>query len=104
MNNSIIKLNKIHFNADTIEELKKFARTNRIELTYYYGYIVDFDKTNIHAISPHKIIFSKYDYDLLVLHYDDYHKNYNLFIIVGENELFTITSMKKYIRQYFSIR
>ena len=92
--NTIIKLNKIHFNADTIEELNKFAKTNRIELTYYYGYIVDFDKANIHAISPHKII----------LHYDDYHMNYNLFIIVGENELFTITSMKKYIRQYFSIR
>ena len=92
--NTIIKLNKIHFNADTIEELNKFAKTNRIEITYYYGYIVDFDKANIHAISPHKII----------LHYDDYHMNYNLFIIVGEKELFTITSMKKYIRQYFGIR
>lgn len=57
----------------------------------------------MHAISPHKIIFSKYGYDLLVLHYDDYHMNYNLFIIVGEKELFTITSMKKYVRKYFSV-
>ncbi|MDO4962614.1 MAG: hypothetical protein Q4E75_00720 [bacterium] len=47
MNNTINKLN----NTYTIEELNKFAKTNRIELTYYYGYIVGFDKTNIHAIS-----------------------------------------------------
>ena len=42
-----------------------------MEVTYYYGCISKFDKLNVHTISPHKIIFSKYGYDLLVLHYDD---------------------------------
>ena len=60
---------------------------------YYYGYIVDFDKANIHAISPHKIVFTKYGYNLLVLHYDDYHANENFFFIPEEKEPFTIGSI-----------
>jgi len=69
-----------------------------MEVMYYYGYIVEFDKTNINAISPHKIVFSKYGYNLLVLHYDYYHENENLFIIPKGKEPFTIDSMKKYVR------
>ena len=55
-----------------------------MKVTYYYGYISKFDKLNVHTTSPHKIIFSKY--------------GYNLYLIPNENEPFTIGSMKKYIK------
>ena len=101
VNNIAIKLEKIHFNKDTIEELNKFAKNYRMEVKYFYGYISKFDKLNVHTITPHKIIFSKYGYNLLVLYYDEYHENKNLYIIPNEKEPFTIGSMKKYVRKYF---
>lgn len=58
-----------------------------------------FDKLNVHIISLHRIIFSKYGYNLLLLRYDEYHENDNLYLI--SNEPFTIGSMKKYVREYF---
>ena len=61
VNNIPIKLEKIHFDKDTIEELNKFAKNYRIKTEYYYGYIVGFEKTNIYAISPHKIVFLSMD-------------------------------------------
>ena len=94
MNNIAIKLAIIHFDEDTMEELNKFAKTYRMKVEYYYGYISKFDKLNVHAISPHKIIFSKYGYDLLVLHYDEYHENSNLYLIPNEKEPYTIGSLK----------
>ncbi len=103
VNNIAIKLEKIHFAKDNIEELNKFAKNYKIKVTYYYGYIVEFDKVNIQAISPHKIVFTKYGYNLLVLHYDDYHVNENLFFIPEEKEPYTIGSLKRYIKEYFSI-
>lgn len=81
-----IKLERIHFDKETIEELTKFVKNYRMKVTYYYGYIVEFDKVNLQAISPHKIVFSKYGYNLLVLHYDDYHTNENIFFIQEEKE------------------
>ena len=103
VNDIAVRLDKIHFDEDTMNELNKFVQTYRMGITYYCGYIVEFDKVNVHAISPHKIIFSKYGYDLLVLHYDDYPENNNLYLIPNEKELFTIGSMKKYVRQYFGM-
>ena len=103
VNNIAIKLEKITFDKDTKDELTKFAESYRMEVTYYYGYIIEFDKVNIHAISPHKIVFSKYGYNLLALHYDEYHENENLFFIPEEKEPFTIGYMKKYVREYFSM-
>ena len=103
VNNIAIKLAKIHFNKDTIVELNKFANTYKMKFTYYYGYIVEFDKVNVHAISPHKIVFTKYGCNLLVLHYDDYHANENLFFIPEEKEPYTIGSLKRYIKEYFSM-
>ena len=101
VNNIAIKREKINFDKDTIEELNKFAKTYRMEVKYYYGYISIFDKLNVHTITPHKIVFTKYGYNLLVLHYDEYHENKNLYLIPNEKEPFTIGSMKKYVRQYF---
>ena len=103
VNNIAIILEQIHFDKDTIEELNKFAKNYRMEVTYYYGYIVEFKKTNVYAISPHKIVFKKYGYNLLVLHYDDYHTNENLFFIPEEKEPYTIGSLKRYIKEYFSV-
>ena len=103
VNNIAIKLEKIHFDKDTIEDLNKFAKTYKMKVTYYYGYIVAFDKANVYAISPHKIVFTKYGYNLLMLHYDDYHANENLFFIPEEKEPYTIGSIKQYIKENFSI-
>ena len=100
VNNNAIKLEQINFDKDTIDELNKFAKTYRMEVKYYYGYISKFDKLNVHVITPHKIIFSKYGYNLL-LHYDEYHENKNLYLMPNEKEPFTIGSMKKYVRQCF---
>ena len=103
VSNIAIKLEQIHFDKDTIEELNKFAKNYKMKVTYYYGYIVEFDKTNVYAISPHKIVFSKYGYNLLILHYDDYHANENLFFIPEEKEPYTIGSLKRCIKEYFSM-
>ena len=99
MNNIAIKLEQINFDKDTKEELNKFAKTYKMKVTYYYGYIVEFKKANVYAISPHKIIFSKYGYNLLVLHYDEYHEDDDLFFADGEKH--TLLTIKKYIRNYF---
>lgn len=52
-----------------------------MKVTYYYGYIVEFDKVNVFVIKPHKIAFTKYRYNLLILHYGEYYANKNLFFI-----------------------
>ena len=101
VNKIAIKLEQLNFDKDTKEELNNFEKTYRMEIKYYYGYISKFDKPNVNTISPHKIIFSKYEYNWLALHYDDYHTNENLFFIPNEKEPFTIGSMKKYVREYF---
>ena len=98
-----IKFEKLHFNEDTINSFNKFAKSYRFKITYIYGYIVKFDKANIHAISPHKILFSKNDMNLLVLYYNDYMENDNLYFVDGEKESFTISKIKRYVREYFSI-
>ena len=96
-----VEYEKLHFNEDTINSLNGFAKNYRFNITYCYGYLVKFDKANICAISPHKILFSKNDLNLLVLHYDDYMENENLYFVDGEKSPFTIVSIKKYIREYF---
>ena len=93
----------MHFNEDTIDSLNKFAKSYRFKITYFYGYLVKFDKANIYAISPHKILFSKKDKNLLILHYDDYMENENLYFVDGEKEPFALTTIKRYIRDCFSI-
>ena len=60
-------------------------------------------KTNVYSITPHRIVFSRNQYNLLVLYYDEYHENNNLYLIANEKEPYTIGSMKKYVRQYFGM-
>lgn len=53
--------------------LKKMAKMSGIKVEYYNGFIVMFDKVNVHALTPHRIVFRKNDVYLLVLYYDEYH-------------------------------
>ena len=87
------------FKNDTKEELNKMAKHSGINVTYYDGYIVMFDKVNIHAITPHMLVFNKKENNLIVLHYDEYHEDDDLFLVDGEK--YTLNTIKKYIRNYF---
>ena len=84
---------------DTEEELSKMAKHSGIKFSFYYGYIIEFDKANIDGITTHRLIFSKIEKELIVLHYDLYHENDNLFIVDGEK--YTLYEIKKHIRNYF---
>lgn len=75
------------------------AKHSGIKFSFYYGYIIEFDKVNVDGITPHRLIFSKNGKELIVLHYDLYHENDNLFIVDGEG--YTLYEIKKYIRNYF---
>ena len=56
VNKIAIKLEKIHFDKDTIEELSKFAKTYRMEVKYYYGYIQKQNQLK-HLISVLMMVF-----------------------------------------------
>lgn len=84
---------------ETEEELSNMAKHSGIKFWLYYGYIIEFDKANLDGITPHRLIFSKNGKELIVLHYDLYHENDNLFIVDGE--CYTLYELKKYIRNYF---
>ena len=84
---------------DTEEELSKMAKHSVIKFSFYYGYFIEFAKANVDGITPHRLIFSKNGKELIVLHYDLYHENDNLFIVDGEK--YTLYEIKKYVRNYF---
>ena len=87
------------FEKETEEKLYKIAKHNGIKFSYYYGYIVEFDNANVDGITPHTLIFSKKEKELIVLYYGIYHENDNVFIVYGEK--YTLCEIKKYIRNYF---
>ena len=86
-------------NNYTKEELNKMAKHCGINVTYYDGYIVMFDKVSVHAITPHRLIFSKNGDNLIVLYYDEYYEDDDLFFVDGKK--YTLLTIKKYIRNYF---
>ena len=87
------------FNNYTKEELNKMAKHSGIKVEYYNGFIIIFDKVNVHAITPHMLVFCKNGNYLVVLHYDEYHEDDDLFLVDGEK--YTLNTIKKYIRNYF---
>lgn len=87
------------FEKETEEELSKMAKHSGIKFWFYYAYIIEFDKANVDGITPHRLMFSKNEKELIVLHYGLYHENDNLFIVDGE--MYTLYEIKKYIRNYF---
>lgn len=87
------------FNNDVKESLNKMAKRSGIKVEYYDGFIAMFDKVNVHALTPHRIVFSKNEVYLLVLYYDEYHDNDDVFYVDGER--LTLLTVKNYIRNYF---
>ena len=87
------------FDKETEEELSKMSKHSGIKFWFYYGYIVMFDKVNIHAITPHMLVFCKNGNYLVVLHYDEYHEDDDLFFVDGKK--YTLLTIKKYVRNYF---
>ena len=47
------------FEKDTEEELSKMAKHSGINFSFYYGYIIEFDKANVDGITPYRLMFSK---------------------------------------------
>ena len=80
------------FEKETEKKLYKIAKYNGIKFSYYYGYIVEFDKANVDGITPHTLIFSKKEKELIVLYYGIYHKNDDLFIVEGK--MFSLLAIK----------
>ena len=95
----IIFVERLLFDNEVKDSLERSFKRNGIKITYYDGYIVKFDKCNIYSITPHRIVFSKNDENLLVLYYDEYHEDMDLFFIEGKK--YTLFDAKKYIRSYF---
>ena len=89
----------MRFNQEIEEELFRMAKHSGISFSYYYGYIIEFDKANVGGITPHTLIFSKKGKQLIVLYYDEYHEDDDLFLVNGEKH--TLFTIKKYIRNYF---
>ena len=56
-------------------------------------------KTNVYSITPHRLVFGKNEYNLLVLYYDEYHETDELFFVDGEK--YTLQGIKSYVRNYF---
>ena len=96
---NIIFVERLLFDNQVKESLNKTFKSSGIKVSYYDGYIIRFDKSNIHSITPHRIVFSKNDENLLVLYYDEYHEDMDLFFIEGKK--YTLFDAKKYIRSYF---
>ena len=95
----IIFVERLLFDNEVKESLNKTFKSSGIKVSYHDGYIVKFDKSNIHSITSHRIVFSKNDENLLVLYYDEYHEDFDLFFINGQK--YTLFDAKKYIRSYF---
>ena len=80
---NIILVERLLFDNEVKESLNKSFKSSGIKGTYYDGYILKFDNSNVYSITPHRIVFSKKGDNLLVLYYDEYHENMDLFFISG---------------------
>lgn len=96
-----LKMEKISIDPELKDKINKTINRKTLEITYYNGYIVRFDKCNVESISPHKILISSNEKNLLVMHYADYHENDELYYIDGEKQPLTITGLKEYVKNYF---
>lgn len=92
------KLDKIE-NGFSKDELEEVVVDFNDQFIFYDGYIVMFDKVNIHAITSHMLDFCKNRNYLVVLHYDEYYEDDDLFFVDGKK--YTLLTIKKYIRNYF---
>ena len=95
----IIFVERLLFDNDVKESLERTFKRSGIKVSYYDGYMVRFEKTNVYAITPHRLVFSRNEYNLLVLYYDEYHETDELFFVDGEKH--TLHGIKSYVRNYF---
>ena len=94
----IIFVERVLFDNEVKESLNKTFKYSGIKVVYHDGYILRCDECNIHSITPHRIVFSKNAENLLVLYYDEYHEDMDLFFINGQKYL--LFDAKKYISSY----
>ena len=87
------------FDNEAKESLNNTFKRSGINISYYDWYIVTFEKSNVYSITPHRLVFSKNEYNLLVLYYDEYHETDELFFVDGEK--YTLQGIKRYVRNYF---
>lgn len=95
----IIFVERLLFDNDVKESLERTFKRSGIKASYYDRYILRFEKTNVYSITPHILVFSKNEYNLLVLYYDEYHETDELFFVDGEK--YTLQGIKRYVGNYF---
>lgn len=94
------KMERMIFNNDVKKVLNKMAKRSGIKVEYYNGFIVMFNKVNLNALTPHRIVFSKNGYYLLVLFYNNYHEDDVFYVDGGQSR--TLLTVKRYVRNYFN--
>ena len=93
------QIERMTFNDDVKKVLNKMDKRSGINILYCSGYLAMFDKVNIHILTPHRILFIKNGNNLLVVFYDNYHENDDIFYVDGERH--TLLTIKRYVRNYF---
>ena len=79
----IIFVERLLFDSEVKDSLEMTFKRSGIKFSYYDGYILKFEKTNVYSIMPHRLIFSKNGYYLLVLFYDNYPEDDDVFYGYG---------------------
>ena len=51
-----LKLKKLSMNPEIKNKFKSIINPQSLEITYFNGYLVAFDKSNIQSISLHKLL------------------------------------------------
>jgi len=80
----------LEFPCEIKKKLKIKANLGNLEIEFFNGHIIKFDKTNLSVQEPHKIIVNNKKNTLIALVYDNEDKIY----LPSEN---TIISLTKYI-------
>ena len=95
----IIFVERLLFDSEVKESLERSFKRSGIKVSYYDRYILRFEKINVYSITPHRLVFSKDEYNLLVLFYDNYHEEDDVLYVDGEK--YTLQGIKRYVRNYF---
>lgn len=92
---------KIEISDELKENINELKSNKNLEITCFNGHLTTFDKCNVESISPHKILITDHNKNLLILHYAEYMENDKLYFIDGKKEPFTIQELKKFVKKYF---
>lgn len=96
-----IVFKKIEISDELKENINELKSNINLEITCFNGHLATFDKCNVESISPHKILITDHNKNLLILHYAEYMENDKLYFIDGKKEPFTIQELKKFVKKYF---